>query len=81
MKNNELKRIEEISDWYLKEQLDFDKRLMGATGGDDCHDVILHCVEILRFERADVEYHIYFPRALLAQLLGFVGFRGWQAGS
>ncbi len=28
MKNNELKRIEEISDWYLKEQLDFDKRLI-----------------------------------------------------
>jgi 2-polyprenyl-3-methyl-5-hydroxy-6-metoxy-1,4-benzoquinol methylase len=28
MKNNEQKRIEEISDWYLKEQLDFDKRLI-----------------------------------------------------
>jgi hypothetical protein len=28
MKNNELKRIEEISGWYLKDQLDFDKRLI-----------------------------------------------------
>lgn len=28
MKNNEQKRIEEISDWYFKEQLDFDKCLI-----------------------------------------------------
>ena len=28
MKSNELKRIEEISDWYLREQLDFDKCLI-----------------------------------------------------
>lgn len=28
MSGNELKRVESLSDWYLKEQLDFDKRLI-----------------------------------------------------
>lgn len=28
MSDNELKRVEALSDWYLKEQLDFDKRLI-----------------------------------------------------
>jgi len=28
MKDNELERVESLSDWYLREQLDFDKRLI-----------------------------------------------------
>lgn len=28
MKSDELLRVEKLSDWYLKEQLDFDKRLI-----------------------------------------------------
>ena len=28
MSGEELNRVESLSDWYLKEQLDFDKRLI-----------------------------------------------------